>query len=80
MGFLAASLWESNNTADRLNSIFKKPLSLSLSFHLLNVSLGSEIFQKPQLYMLDALVEREWWRKEWGEEWKHKDGDHTQDS
>lgn len=58
MGSLAASLWESNNTGDSLNSIFKKPLSLSLSFHLLNVSLGSEIFWKPQLYMLDALVEK----------------------
>lgn len=59
MGSLAASLWESNNTGDSLNSIFKKPLSLSLSLHLLDVSLGSETFWKPQFYMLNALVERE---------------------
>lgn len=68
MGSLAASLWESNNTGDSLNSIFKKPLFLSLSFHLLDVSSGSETFWKPQLYMLDALAERELWRGGmWGE-------------
>lgn len=66
MGSLAASLWESNNTGDSLNSIFKKPLSLSLSFHLLDVCLGSKTFWKPQFYTLDALVEKERWRGEMG--------------
>lgn len=61
MGSLAAFLWEFNNTGDSLNSIFKKPLSLSLSLSISPLSLWVQrSFLKPHFYALDALVEKEW--------------------
>lgn len=76
MGSLAAFLWEFNNTGDSLNSIFRKPLSLSISWLSLWVQRS---FRKPPFCTLDPLAESHREEEQGEKEGKGKDGDCTRD-